>query len=411
VTVVRRGEWPALVLSFVFFFLLLASYYTVRSIRDSLAAGLGTKEIRSLVTVVFFVMLAVTPLFGSLMTHVPRRKLLPWLYAFFVSNLLLFSIAFAIFASSAWPARVFYVWLMVFNFFVVSVFWSFMADIWREEQGRRLFGAIAAGGSVGGLVGPFLTQIWVGRIGNAGVTALAAILLSGTVWCLLRLRTMSSHEEPAMVAKQTAFSGSVWQGFLLVLRSPFLLGIAALVLIGTITAQFGYSETARLAKESFSTPEARTAFFANLDFWTNALALVLQALVVGLLTARFGVVTPLVGLATIGFFAYGALALSPLLSTLAISNIARRSGEFGLGKPARDMLYTVATPQEKYLAKNVIDTVLSRGGDVVAVWIYSGLALLGVGLAGLGAIAAAAMIGAVLVALAVVRGYRGRGGK
>jgi AAA family ATP:ADP antiporter len=300
---------------------------------------------------------------------------------------------------------------MVFNFFVVSVFWSFMADIWREEQGRRLFGAIAAGGSVGGLVGPFLTEILVGRIGNAGVTALAAILLSGTIWCLLRLRTMSSHEEPAKIAKQAAFSGSVWQGFILVLRSPFLLGIAALVLVGTITAQFGYSETARLAKESFSTPEARTAFFANLDFWTNAIALVLQALVVGLLTARFGIATPLVGLAIIGFFAYGALALSPLLSTLAISNIARRSGEFGLGKPARDMLYTVATPQEKYLAKNVIDTVLSRGGDVVAVWIYSGLTLLGVGLAGLGAIAATAMIGAVMVALAVVRGYRRRGGK
>jgi ATP:ADP antiporter, AAA family len=416
---VRAGEWPALVLSFLFFFLLLAAYYTIRSIRDSLVSGLGTAELRSLVTAVFFVMLTATPIFGALMTRVPRRRLLPWLFAFFAVNLAAFATAFATLPSSPWPARIFYVWILVFNFFSVSVFWSFMADIWREEQGRRLFGMIAAGGSIGGLVGPALTQTSVAEIGNAGVTAIAAVLLSGTVACLLALRSIAptqlassdSASAATAIVKEAAFSGSVWQGFILVLKSPFLLGIASLVLIGTTTAQFFYSDMARLAKESFESPEARTVFYANLDFWTNAISVVLQALVVGFLTTRFGVALPLVGLAAVGFLAYGSLAISPLLGTLAISTVARRSGEFGLGKPARDMLYTVATPQEKYLAKNVIDTVLSRGGDFVAVWIYSALTFFGIGLAGLGAIAATAMIGAVVIALAIVRGYRKRGGK
>ena len=408
---VRAGEWPALVLSFLFFFLLLACYYTIRPLRDALVAGLGTTELKFLVTAIFFVMLAVTPTFGWLMTHVPRRILLPRVFAFFASNLVLFAIAFAALGTSAWPARAFYVWVLVFNFFAVSLFWSFMADIWREEQSRRLFGAIAAGGSVGGLSASLLTQALVARIGNVGITLVAAALLSGTVVCLLRLRTMSSHNETATIAKQSAFTGSIWQGFFLILRSPFLLGVAMLVLLGTTTAQFAYSETTRLAKESFADPEARTAFFANLDFWTNAISLALQALIVGLLTARFGVAMPLVGQAVISLLAYASLAFSPLLMTLAVSNVARRSAEFGLGKPARDMLYTVATPQEKYLAKNVIDTALARGGDVCAVWIYSGLTAFGVALAGLGAISAVAMIAAVFIALAIVRGYRARGGK
>ena len=410
----RIGEAPALALSFLYFLLLLASYYIVRPVRDALIAGLGVAEIKYLTAAVFFVMLAIAPVFGALMKHWPRHKLLPAIYGFFALNLACFAIAFESPHFGPWPARIFYVWLMVFNMFVVSVFWSFMADIWREEQGRRLFGAIAAGGSVGGLLGPLLAQRFVGAVGNSGLMWVAALLLSATIVCIVALHRIS-HASPRQESHARAdaerFSNSSWQGIALISRSPFLLGIAGLVLIGAIVAQFAYSETARLAKELIATPEARTIFFARIDGWTNAVALVLQSLIVGPLSARLGIVAPMLGLPLIGLLAFGSLAVSPTLATLGASNVARRAAEFGLGKPGRDMLYTVATPQEKYLAKNVIDTVISRGGDLVGSWCYSAIAALGIALTGMSWIAMFAILGAIGLALSVVRGYRSRGGK
>jgi len=410
VILIHRGERVALVLSFVYFLLLLCAYYLLRPVRDALVAGLGTDEIKYLSLAVFVVMLAITPLFGLLMTHVPRRTLLPSIYGFFACNLLVFAAVFAA-DTGAWSARIFYVWVTVFSMFVVSVFWSFMADIWREEQGRRLFGAIAAGGSAGGLLGPLLAGALVHRIGTSGLALCSALLLSGTIVCLVLLSRYAQHDRQSSPPSERALVGSSWQGLLLIVRSPFLLGIASLVLIGAIVAMFAYTETARLAKELIATPTDRAAFFARLDLWTNVAALILQALIVGPLTARFGITAPLIGLALIACIAFGAVAIAPTLLVLGVSNIARRAGEFGLGKPGRDMLYTVASPQEKYLAKNVIDTVVYRGGDFIGGWLYGGLAALGLSLAGFGWLAAITMLGAIVVALAVARGYRERGGK
>jgi AAA family ATP:ADP antiporter len=292
---------------------------------------------------------------------------------------------------------------------VISVFWSFMADIWNAEQGRRLFGMIAAGGSLGGLTGPILAQCLAARYGNSGLTVIAALLLCGAIICLLLLGRIA-RGLPAKEAQITkAFDGSSWQGIGLVFRSPFLLGIAALVMIGSIVAMFAYIELGRLARETFATPEARTAFFARFDFWTNIVTLILQSLVVGALTTRLGIKVPLVGMAVIGFVSFIPVALSPVLATLAITNVARRAGEYGLGKPARDMLYTVATPQEKYLAKNVIDTLIYRGSDALGSWVHTLLLALGITLAGMGWIAAVATGATVFVAAAVARGYRNRG--
>jgi AAA family ATP:ADP antiporter len=406
---VRPGELKALAFSFFYFLLLLSSYYVLRPVRDSLVAGLGVEEIKYLVLVVFLAMLAVAPIFGALMTHFPRRRLLPAIYAFFVVNLLLFAIAFATPSIAAWTARVFYVWLTVFNFFVVSLFWSFMADIWREEQGRRLFGAIAAGGSIGGLLGPELASSLAKSAGISGLTLLSALLLSGTVVCMVILGRIAHSQDGRSQAD--ALSGSSLEGLRLVARSPFLLGISGIILIAVIVAQFAYAETARMAKELIDTPEARTVFYANVDYWTNVTTLILQAIVVGLLTARFGVVAPLLGMVLVGCISFIVLAVSPLLSTLAVTNVARRAAEYGIGKPGRDMLYTVATPQEKYLGKNVVDTVISRGGDFVGGWFYSAATTLGMTLSGLSWLAAAAMVGATFVVLTVVRQYHARGGK
>lgn len=378
--------------------------------RDGLIAGAGTDQIKFLSVVVLVTMLAITPLFGALMAHVPRYKLLPAIYIFAVANLLLFALAFTRPEYTQWSTRAFYIWVTVFNLFVISVFWSFMADIWNAEQGRRLFGVIAAGGSLGGLLGPMLAQNFAARFGNSGLTVIAALLLCGAVVCLLLLGRIARRAPAKEVQVTKAFGGSSWQGVLLVLRSPFLLGIAALVILGSIVAMFAYIELARLAREAFDTPETRTAFFARFDFWTNISALVLQGLVVGLITSRWGIKIPLIGLAIIGCISFIPIALSPVLATLAITNVIRRASEYGLGKPIRDMLYTVSTPQEKYLAKNVIDTVIYRGADAVGSWVHTFLLALGVTLAGLGWVAAAVMGTTMFIAAAVAKGYRQRGG-
>jgi AAA family ATP:ADP antiporter len=406
----RPGEAATLVLSFLYFLLLLASYYILRPVRDSLVAGIGTDQVKFLSVVVLTVMLAITPIFGGLMARVPRYKLLPGIYAFAVANLLLFAAAFSQPEFAELSTRVFYVWVTVFNLFVISVFWSFMADIWNAEQGRRLFGVIAAGGSLGGLLGPTLAQTFATRYGNSGLTVIAALLLSGAIVCLFFLGRIARRNSTKDAQLKRAFGGSSWQGILLVLRSPFLLGIATLVMIGSFVAMFTYIELGRLAKEAFEIPEARTAFFADIDFWTNLVALVLQAVVVGILTTRFGIKAPLLSLAIIGCASFVAVALSPVLATLSMTNVIRRAAEYGLGKPGRDMLYTVATPQEKYLAKNVIDTVLYRGIDVLGSWTHSGLLLLGFSLAGIGWVGAAGLAISVLITLAVARGYQQRGG-
>lgn len=406
----QQGEVATLVLSFFYFLLLLASYYILRPVRDGLVAGTGTDQVKFLSVVVLVAMLALTPLFGMLMARVPRHRLLPGIYVFAVVNLLMFAWAFNRPEYDAWSTRIFYIWVTVFNLFVISVFWSFMADIWNAEQGRRLFGVIAAGGSLGGLLGPALAQMFASRFGNSGLTVIAAMLLCGATVCLVLLGRMARRIPSKEIGISQAFGGSGWQGIILVFRSPFLLGIAALVMIGSIVAMFAYIELGRLAKEAFSTPAARTAFFARFDFWTNIATLVLQSVVVGALTARWGIKTPLLGLAVIGCLSFIPVALNPVLMTFAVTNVVRRASEYGLGKPARDMLYTVSTPQEKYLAKNVIDTVIYRGSDAVGSWLHTFLLMLGITLAGMGWIAAAAMGSTIVIAAAVAKGYKRRGG-
>lgn len=407
----RPGEAPLLALSFTYFLLLLASYYILRPVRDSLIAGLGTDEVKVLSIAILIVMAAIAPVFGYLMSRFARRALLPIVYGFFAINLVAFAAVFASPELTAWATRIFYVWIMVFSLFVVSVFWSFMADIWREEQGRRLFGFIAAGGSVGGLLGPSLAQTLAQHIGHSGLALIAAAMLSGAIVCLVALGRRVHNDTQASRQPSQAFGGSSWQGILLVLRSPFLLGIAGLVVIGSVVAMFAYIETGKLAKELIDTPEARTTFFARVDLWTNISALVLQAIVTGLLTSRFGIAAPLLGLVLVVLISFVMLALSPLLGMLAITNVMRRACEYGMGKPGRDMLYTVATPQEKYLAKNVIDTVIYRGGDVLGSWLHAGLIAVGLTLVGVSWVAVVFMMGATAIAFSVVRGYHARGGK
>jgi AAA family ATP:ADP antiporter len=407
----RPGEGWALFLSFAYFTLLLASYYMVRPLRDALAAGIGAEHIKYLASLVFVAMLLIVPVFGWLVARFRRGVLVPAVYAFFVLNLLGFAALFAGRADDPNVARVFYVWVTVFNMFVVSVFWSFMADIWREEQGRRLFGVIAAGGSLGGLVGPVLTKSLVADVGISGIAVMSAVCLAATLFAILGLeRTVRGTSVLSRAKLDEPIGGAIFAGLTRLVRSPFLLGIAGIVGIGALLGMFVYIEMARLVAAEYATPEARTAFYSQRDLWVNGLALVFQFVIVGRLTTWFGVRTTLAATAFLGLVAFAGLGMAPALATLVIVNVVQRAAEFGVGKPSRDMLYTVVDAETKYKVKNVIDTVVYRGSDMASGWVHGAIAALGVGLVGFAWLSVA--LGGLLVAIAwgVGTGYRKRGG-
>jgi len=415
-------ERRRLALSFGYFGLLLASYYMVRPLRDALGAGSGAATIKYLATAVFGAMLLLVPLFGWLVARVRRSLLLPLSYAFFASNLVVFGLLLRMNPEDPWVARAFYVWTTVFNLFVVSMFWSFMAEIWSEPQGRRLFGIIAAGGSLGGLAGPLLTRSLAATAGASGIALLAALLLAATVPLIVLLsRTVAAGPAPgpsvgpaiatgAPPRLDEPVGGAILAGLTRLARSPFLLGIAALVALGSLLGMIVYIEMARLAAASFATAATRAAFYARRDLWVNGASLALQFLVVGRLAGRFGVRAALTASALVAGAAFLGLGMAPALAGLVAANVALRTTEFGIAKPARDMLYTVVDAETKYKVKSLVDTVVYRASDMLASWLHGALVAAGLGLAGLAAVGAAAAAALGAIAFAVGSGYRRRGG-
>ena len=413
---VASEDLPKLAASFVSFTLLLASYYILRPVRDALAATLGADSIKYLSSAVFVVMLLIVPVFGWLFVRVPRPRLVPGLFAFFIVNLCVFAFAFGRYggegAIGAWWSRAFFVWVTVFNMFAVSVFWSRMAEVWSEPQGRRYFGIVSAGGSLGGLAGPLLARTFAANVAITGLVWISAALLSGALIALsllARSPAAATGAPPATVSEPTALA--VLRGLWLIGRTPFLAGIAALVSLGSFLGMIVYIEMARLVAATFPSAVARTTFFSTRDLWVNGGAFALQLVLLGQITRRFGVGPALVAAGAVVLAAFVALGFDPTLATLTGVSVTLRCAEFGLAKPARDMLYTVVPPAAKYQSKNVIDTALYRGSDMASGWIQSLIGRLGVGLGGWGWIAAGLTVVLTAVAALVGREYRRRGGK
>jgi AAA family ATP:ADP antiporter len=412
---VARGDLGALAISFLSFMLLLASYYILRPLRDALAATLGADSIKYLSSAVFFVMLLMVPIFGWLVARVPRPRLVPGLYAFFALNLGIFAFAFGRYGitgtGGVWLARAFYVWVTVFNMFAVSVFWSRMADLWSEPQGRRYFGIVSAGGSLGGLVGPLLAHALVATVAISGLVWISAALLTGSLIGLSSFTRSPAKAAPITPAPTEPTTGAVLAGLWLICRTPFLAGIAALVSLGSFLGMIVYIEMARLVAMTLPSAAERTAYYSARDLWVNGIALVLQLFLLGQVTRRLGVGAALVLSGCVVLAAFVMLGADPTLAMLTAVSVILRCAEFGLAKPARDMLYTVVPTAAKYQSKNVIDTALYRGSDMASGWIQSLIGRLGVGLAGWGWIAAAFTVVLTAVAALVGRDYRRRGGK
>ena len=387
---VRPGEVAALAWAFLYFFSLLCSYYIVRPMRDEMGIAGGVDKLQWLFTGTFLVMLAAVPLFGWVSSRFERRRFLPAVYWFFIVNLLLFFVLFRSGVTHAWVARAFFIWTSVFNLFVVSVFWSFMADIFSNAQARRLFGFIAAGGTAGAICGPLLTTALALPLGPANLLPVSAGLLGLAVFCIHRLGAWHSsavRQQVAQPGNGPAIGGQVLAGVQLVLRSPYLLGICLMMLLFTTLATFLYFQQAQIVRDSFSDPAQRTAVFAAMDLAVNILTLLLQVLLTGRLVRWLGLGWTLALVPLLLAAGFLVLGLSPVLAVLVVVQVLRRAGNYAIMRPAREMLYVVLGREEKYKAKNFIDTVVYRGGDALSAWAYAGLRALGLSLSTLAFVA------------------------
>ncbi len=380
VPAVEPRERTALLWSFLYFFCLLCGYYILRPVRDEMGVAGGVQNLPWVFTGTFVAMLAAVPLFGWCAARWPRRRLLPAVYLFFAANILVFFVLFRMVREPSVVARAFFIWVSVYNLFVVSVFWSFMVDLYRDAQARRLFGFIAAGGSLGAVSGPLVTAGLAPALGPVNLLPLTVALLLAAVFCIHRLAHWADDLPGAAPAPGAALGGGMWEGYTLVARSPYLLAICLFILLFTMLSTFLYFEQAHIVRERFRDPGERTAVFASIDFAVNALTILTQLLVTGRLLTRLGVpvtlaLVPL--LTAAGFLALGA---APVLPVLVAFQIARRADDYALMRPGREILFTVVGRETKYKAKNFIDTVVYRGGDAVSGWAFAGLKALGLGL-------------------------------
>lgn len=381
---VKPEEIRALLWSFAYFFCLLCVSYILRPIRDEMGITGGVKNLPWLFTATFGAMLAVVPLYGAAVARFPRRLFVPLTYRFFALHLIAFFVILRAGIAPSVVARVFFVWSSVFNLFVVSVFWSVMADLWKSEQGKRLFGFISAGGSAGALVGPLLTALFVERLGKGNLLLGAIVLLELAVLCFGRLSRLAPrvHEGAApasSAATEARIGGSILAGFGLVFRSPYLLGICAQTLLTTFTATVVYLQQMQLISERISGSDQRTALLAQLDLVVSVFAILFQVFGTARIIGKAGLAVALSVVAVITGLGFLGFAFVPTMGVIIAFQLVRRAGHYAIERPTREVLFTVVSPEEKYKSKGFIDTVVYRGSDALSAWIYTGLAsLLGV---------------------------------
>ncbi len=392
---VRPGERLPLLLSAAYFFLLLASYYVLRPVRDELAVAGGVRALPWLWTGTLLVTLAAHPLFAAVTARMPRVRSIPLTYHVVAANLLLFAAgwAFASPSQAIWLGRGFYVWVSAFNLFVVSVFWSFMADTFRPEQGARLYGAIALGGTLGGAAGSGLTAVAAEHVPTAALLIVSAALVECAVLCVVVLARRMRPSRTGPEVRDVGIGGSAFSGVGRLLGSPYLLGISLFLLLHTVAGTFAYFQQTEIVGVAIADRAVRTVFLARIDLAVNVLAAVVQLLLTGRVLRRFGVGLTLGLLPLASALGFAALGAVPSLAMLAAFQVTRRTSNFALSRPARELLFTVLDREDKYKAKNFVDTFVYRTGDQLSAWTYAGLAALGLATGGLAAVASALAVG------------------
>lgn len=375
---IQTGEWPRFLLAFAYFFFLLGGYFMLRPLRGTVASN-NSEYLHLLYTATFITMLLIVPVFGWLVARFRRGRFIPGIYLFFMTNLVYFIVAFDGDNASPWVQRSFYVWLSVFNLFVVSIFWSFMADIFRPGQAQRLFGSIMAGGSLGAIAGPLVTARLVGGMGSQGVMGASLLcLLIATMLAIALSRWVRQEKDSP---PDRVIGGRILEGAVHVFRSKYMLLVCLLMLTHNLVSTFLYNGLAVLVDQNIDGFALRTEFFSWVDLLVQVLAFTLQFLVTSRLVIALGMprtaILPPVLLAG-GFVILGS---SMGLILFAAVQVAQRSLNYGVLGPVKEMLFTVVDRETKYKSKNFIDTVVYRGSDVTASWLFKGYMSLGIPIA------------------------------
>jgi ATP:ADP antiporter, AAA family len=389
---VKAEEVRALALGFIYYFLILSSYYVIRPIRDDFGAAGGIENLPWMFTGTLVTMLVANTLFAALVARFSRRRFIPIAYRFLISNLLVF---FALLLTTSkgnqiWVGRAFFVWTSVFNLFVISVFWAFMVDVFNTDQGKRLFGFISVGGTLGAIVGAALTATLVQKVGTLSLLLISAVLLELSAQCVrLFPKTITADVSIKKNAvEESPVGGGIWAGIVHNLRSPYLMGISTYMLLYALTSTLLYFQQQRIAISAFTDRGARTAFFAQIDLLVNILTVLVQAFLTGRLLKWLGVGVTLAILPAMSVVGFMTMGVIPTLAVLVTFLTLRRAGNFAVARPARETLFTVISREDKYKAKNFIDTVVYRAGDQIGAWTSPVLGWLGLGLTGVSFVAA-----------------------
>ena len=409
---VRPNEMAAMWTSFVFFFFVLSSYFILRPIRDAVAVQTGVTRLPWLFAGTLIMMLVANPLFSSLVVRFPVRRFVPMTYLFFAANLLVFFFIMRTTASAQslgpyWISVVFYIWTSVYNLFITSVFWCLMADVFRSEQAKRLFGFIGVGGTLGSISGSAVTAILAERLGTVNLLLVSVALLLTASLIVARfpasMQTGEAENRASAFAEEQPIGGSVWAGITSLMRSPYLVGIAGFQILYTIGSTLLYFELTDIVGRHFAGAAERTAVLARIEFAVQTLTVLTQIFLTGRLIRWLGLAATLALLPAMTLIGFTALGFSPLLATVIVFTVLRRGTNFAITNPAVEVLFTVVRREDKYKAKSFIETFVYRAGDQLGAWSFRlFVAVLGASAAAFGAVPFAA----VWLALGVWLGRR-----
>jgi AAA family ATP:ADP antiporter len=380
---VKSGEMKALLWSFAYFFFLLTTYYVLRPVRDAMGTEGGIRGLSWLFAATFAATLITVPFQSQLAAKLPRPIFIRVVYLFLVANMLLFWFLMRSHIATVGVARAFFIWTTVFSVFTVSVFWSFMADLYSTEQSKRLFGFIGAGGTIGSMLGAKITVYLAKPIGVANLVLLASVLLVLAVICAHFLERAAAEAQAstegfvaASAGRAKAVGGGMFEGFPLLFKSGYLGGIGLWVFLLSLAGTFLYFILQNLVSDAHMDQATRTAFFANIDWWTNIASVTMQVLLTGRIISLIGTGRSAAFVALVFLVGFVVLALNPVLGVAAIFQIVQRSANFGIANIARESLWTVVSREEKFKAKNIVDGAVFRGADALNAQIFNGLAAL-----------------------------------
>ncbi len=404
---VEPHEVKAVGISFVYFLLLMASYFIVRPLRDAMGTVYGVQNLQELFTGTFIVSFVVAPVYAYFASRIKLSTFLPWVYGFIAVTMVVFFALFEFIEKDRWVAAAFFVWTSTFNLLTISVFWSLMADMFSKGQAKRLFGFVAAGGTVGTLIAPAFTALFVNALGANTLLLISAAGFTATAFLVKVLeREKQTLQVASSDAQQTSLDrklgGNPFEGFSVLFKSKYLLMIALFILLMTTISTVIYFQLADAITKTFESREARTQAYAVIDLATNSITVLIQLFGTSRIISRFGVTTGLLLNPIIMIIAFLGVAFSPVLMVLGSIQVLRRFAEYAVARPSREMLFTVVDQESKYKAKNVIDTVVYRFGDLTSAWLSA--AVLPFGVAGLAV--AGVVISVVWLPIAYLLGKR-----